>query len=342
MKITDIILYEAPVQRISKQEAINRGMFGPVYHGTTEYNRTIIQQQGFKTAFVDDVSERNGYYNYDYYRPIHSLGLGIYFTPSKTVAKQYNQDSLRGIIEYYLDVPRLAEIGFTSLNTIRGWWYQNGFDLQHIKTPSGSAFERIKYQLLAGEQLRATQNMTKVLSSKYDAVYLRRNSYRRGVDSEQIVVFDPKKIYQIDKNMSSGWDVGSKVIHNQNIIYSPELIKNRDIRVEKQPDGWTFITAPVYYMSDKPDLTNRFTIHKIPPPGMKGLIVKSPFGDFHDMIKYPPGEGRESVEQDRIRSTINQRFWNQAKGGISVKWQKGGIMHNYIQAELDPINPEKD
>lgn len=328
MKIADIIT-EAPVRTISKQEAVDGHMFGPVYHGTSEENRHTIDQQGFKVFGQDEeVTSRHGFLGkfhtgYPGIPPVHLLGYGIYFTPSKTVAKMYNQDSARGLVEYYLDVPRLETIGFQSTNTMWRWWLQNGYNFNPALLSRRDDPDN-RYEgnyLLMQEQIRATKNLTQTLAAKYDAVYLKRNAFRRGIDSEQIVVFDPNRIYRIDKNKSSGWDIGATVTHNQIVHYSPELMQQRNLMVEPQPTGWTFITRPA--MDNNPN-SPRIPLLKIPPPGMKGVIVE-----------------KREAPRDYLPTIVDRRYLNQAQHWIAVKWQKGGVLHNYIEAELDPIRPKE-
>jgi hypothetical protein len=319
MKITEL-LSEGPTRAISKQQAIDAKMFGPVYHGTTDENRKSIDQEGFKIFGIDDIGNRNGFGNGGVFSnggpsPVHLLGYGVYFTPSATVAKQYNQDSRKGIVEYYLDVPRLCEIGFTSINTMRKWWYENGFDFDNtLYARRDETYNKYAIgHIIDQEQIRATHHMTEVLKSKYDGVYLKRNSFRRGVDDTQVVVFDPNRIYRIDKKMSAGWDTGSVVTHNQRIHYSEEHMKEYGITAVKQPDGWTHVGR--YASPDR-----WVPLIKIPPPGMKGVVVE-----------------KREAPRNYTSSSINHRYLNQAQHWIAVKWQKGGVQHNYIEAELDPV-----
>ena len=327
MKIAEITLTEAPVKTISKQAAIDQGFYGPLYHGTTDENRATIAQQGFKVSNVDDnVGNRNGFLGkfdagYPGIPPVHLLGYGVYLTTVKAVVKQYNQNSMRGIVEYYIDAPRMGEVGFQSPNTIWKWWVQHGYDFD----PKIAALKDDPANRYAGnakvmqEQIRATQHMTQTLASEYDAVHLRAAKYGRSIDAEQVVVFDPNRIYQIDAKLASGWDIGSVVTHNQRIHYSPEFMKEHDLKIEKLPNGWTAVTR------GWPDRPDRTALIQIPPPNMTGTIVSK----------------HEIPEQYRARGGIDPRLANQSNYWIGVKWKRGGVINNYIEGELDPAKPVK-
>ena len=87
---------------ISYQEAIDKKLFGPVYHGTTQDRWDKIHDSGFKvfigqspTYIEGDI--RHGYGNNLYHNtgklpPIHHLGYGIYFTKNKTTANRSQND----------------------------------------------------------------------------------------------------------------------------------------------------------------------------------------------------------------------------------------------------------
>ena len=193
------------LNKISLQTAIDKHMFGPVYHGTTTENREKIEREGFKIFMGADRGEniRHGYpgeraYAHDVPPPIHHLGYGIYFTTVKEIAKRFNVDTTKGLKTYYLDVPKLETINFASPNRMMEWWIKNGYDPELAKN---------------GQQGRidATKKMTEILMKKYDAVWFKGKTMYRVLDGDQIVVFDTNKIYQIDSTLAKELEIGSKV-----------------------------------------------------------------------------------------------------------------------------------
>jgi hypothetical protein len=191
----------AAVKKISKQEAIDRKMFGPVYHGTSR-DRGRIHEEGFKVYVGDSGSSdlSHGYPNQPYQpggrhpAPVHHLGYGIYFTTVKAIAKKFQGDG-KGMAEYYLDVPRLETINFGSPNTMMKWWVSQGYDLE----------------MSLKDRVKATEKLTDTLKSKWDAVWFKGQGIRKLLDGDQIVVFDPANIYLIDPTLSKAGEVGSKI-----------------------------------------------------------------------------------------------------------------------------------
>ena len=199
---------ESPIPKVSQQQAEDKHMFGPVWHGTTADKKEKIEQEGFK-VFVGgdrqgDVS--HGYDNTNYYGnippPIHHLGYGIYFTTSKAIAKQYAKGSAKGLKTYYLDVPKLETINFAAPRTMMKWWIDNGYNYNEM-------LEKYKFEDVA--RIEATKNLTNQLKSKYDAVWFKGKGLHRLLDGDQICVFDTKNIYQLDTNLTQPWEPGCKV-----------------------------------------------------------------------------------------------------------------------------------
>jgi hypothetical protein len=190
------------LKTISKQKAINNGFFGPVYHGTTQYNWDNIFKEGFKIEYD---YPRNTYndveYALGYNPPLHHLGFGVYFTKIKAIAKNFNCGSEKNLNEFYLDINNVCEIKYRSKKNMMKWWLENHFD------PSLN-------------RVAATKKMTNYLKSKYDAVWFKdKIFYGPSLDGDQIVVFDPKKIYMVDKNLAGKKEIGSKVTAIDDIIY---------------------------------------------------------------------------------------------------------------------------
>jgi hypothetical protein len=197
------------VPKISPQEAKDKGLFGPVYHGTSEDNRSKIEQDGFKVHIGDARTEgiSHGYEMSDYQggipAPIHHLGFGVYLTTVKAIGKKFNNDSVKGLKVYYLDVPKKEEINFGATKTMMKWWQENGYDMK----PVGSFTD----PKLAKDRLKATVNLTNHLKSKYDAVWFKGKGIHTLLDGDQIVVFDPKRIYEVDPKLAKSGEIGGKV-----------------------------------------------------------------------------------------------------------------------------------
>ena len=193
----------ANLKKISQQDAIDKKMFGPTFHGTTTDLSQKINEEGFKVfegeAQTGDI--RHGYEDTQYGStgipaPVHHLGYGVYLTTVKDIAKQYNQGSGKGLNPYYIDAPRLETINFGSPNTMMKWWIKNGYDPELAKK----------------DRVAATKKMTETLKSKYDAVYFKGKGIHRLLDGDQIVVFDPNRIHVIDSTLTKPGEIGAKVI----------------------------------------------------------------------------------------------------------------------------------
>ena len=213
MQVRDF-LYEG-VKSISKQQALDRGYFGPVYHGTSAENRERIAAQGFKitrgATGSDGVS--NGYQmgiyvggQTGYPPPIHHLGYGVYFTTAKSIAKQFNNDSVSGLVEYYLNVPNLEEINFGSPNTMMQWWVANGYTM-----PDNWAQMPAMQAQKAWEQ--GTAKLTRTLKSQFDAVWYKGKGLYKLLDGDQVCIYRTSGIFVIDPKKSKPMDVGSKVTY---------------------------------------------------------------------------------------------------------------------------------
>lgn len=198
------------VKKISPQEAKDRKMFGPVYHGTTETARQAIKDEGFKVFIGTERSGdvRQGYEASSYAdskpAPIHHLGFGVYFTTVKAIAKHFAGGTEKGLKTYYLDVPRLETINFGSPGNMMKWWVKEGYDIPRI------------YPLKEGTnvpalRLEATKNLTNNLKSKYDAVWFKGKGIKRLLDGDQVCVFDPSRIYELDTKLAKEGEIGSKV-----------------------------------------------------------------------------------------------------------------------------------
>jgi len=187
---------------ISLQEAKDRKLFGPVYHGTTAENWAKIDAEGFKFTEGEEGSEgmSNGYTGTSPYAqgvpaPVHHLGYGVYFTTSPTIAKMFNGGTTKGLRTYFLDVPRLETINFAAPNTMMKWWVKMGYNPDVAKR----------------DRVVATKLLTDNLKSQFDAVWFKGKTIRKVLDGDQVCVYDPSRVYEIDKKMSKPGELGSKV-----------------------------------------------------------------------------------------------------------------------------------
>ena len=217
------LLTEAAVPKISLQAAKDNKLFGPVYHGTSQEARDKIAMDGFIIPIGHERSGdiSNGYETSDYSggipSPIHHIGFGVYLTTVLSIAKRYSGGTVRGMPIYFLNAPRMETINWGSQNTMMKWWIKNGYD--YNVTPEtqfgGSRTEwggtKNTLPAIREERLRATIHMTDELKSKYDAVWYKGKGMFKLLDGDQVVVFDPSIIYQIDPKLSKGIEIGAKV-----------------------------------------------------------------------------------------------------------------------------------
>lgn len=199
MQNIDLILED--LERISKQAASDRHLFGPVYHGTTPSGREAILKSGFK-IFVGPGREgpvRHGFDPQATYEgvpvPVHFLGYGIYFTTVKAIAKYFDDGARTLKYEFYIDAPNMEVINFASPRKMRDWWLENGYDPELAKK----------------DRVEATKKMTEVLEKKYDAVWFKGKGLRSLLDGDQVCVYDTSRIYLADPSLSVGTEIGAKV-----------------------------------------------------------------------------------------------------------------------------------
>jgi len=208
-------------KKISRQEA--KKMVGPVYHGSTETNRQLIKYQGFQ-FFKEPPRQGNvrhgfelkgNYPETDAPPPIHFLGYGVYFSISKGQAAKYNvkkdnfgSGSKTGLIPYYINAPRLEELNLASPKKMMAWWKENGYNMPPI--------EHLQNQMLSKEEIeelwiKETDNLTKTLSSKWDAVHFIGKGFGSLLDGNQICVYNPENICVIDEKSEPELDAGNGV-----------------------------------------------------------------------------------------------------------------------------------
>lgn len=230
---------------ISLQQARDKKLFGPVYHGSSQENLEKIGREGFKifhgTRGDENISHgypANSTYAMGFPPPVHHLGYGIYFTTVKAIAKQFNQNTTKGIREFFLNTPRILEINFQSPEKMMKWWVANGYDGELAKT---------------GEQgrIQATKKLTDYLSSKYDAVWFKGKGFmKRNLDGDQIVVFDTNNIFTVNPELSAPMEIGARV-------------KRKTAKYE------TIITYDTETGKSEREQTNKIQI----PAGVSGIIM---------------------------------------------------------------------
>lgn len=186
---------------ISTQDAVARGLFGPVYHGSSPENLEKIKKTGFNVSHdstgspgVSHGYPQDKYLGTAYPPPTHHLGFGTYFTTVRAIGKKFNNDSVRGLVQYYLDVPRLETINFAATTTMMKWWQANGYNIAD-----------------GVGQHEATENLTNELSSKYDAVWFKGRTMYKTLDGDQVCVYDPSRIYILDDSGVGGYELGARV-----------------------------------------------------------------------------------------------------------------------------------
>lgn len=202
------LLFEGATPTISPQEAKDKGMFGPVYHGTSQSSRGEIEKNGFK-IIVGNARQgetQNGLLGVEY--PIHWLGFGVYFTTVKNIAKKFAYGSAAGMKTYYLDTDKILTINWGSPNTMMKWWKEVGW--VPPKDESG--------------RIEATKKMTTNLASKYDAVWYKGKGLHGLLDGDQICVYNLSVIKELDAKASSSGEVGSKVVSTEDLTSGGKTI----------------------------------------------------------------------------------------------------------------------
>ena len=287
------------VQQISYQEAKARNLFGPVYHGTSEDKRDLIASQGFKiftgshrTGDVSHGYEMKGYGSSSVPPPVHHLGYGIYFTTNKSIAKDYNFGTAKGLKQYYLDVPRLETINFGSTNTMMKWWFANGYDMDA--------------SMDEGKRIQATVNLTNELKTKFDAVYYKGKGLYRLLDGDQICVFDPSRIYELNTELAGEGEIspGDRfVVSGTSVVVTVKALQ----RNERSTGG--------YYLS---------VSYKDPQNELKKVygntIWKNAIGYHPDLLERIKQNYKVDDDQKAIDIYVDNRINNSIKINFPSEW----------------------
>jgi len=234
-------------KKVSRAEA--RNMFGPVFHGTTEMNRQLIKNQGFQ-FFKTPPRQGNVSHGFKLQAwqegappPIHFLGYGVYFSVSKTQASLYNRrkdgraGSTVGLTPYYINAPRLKEMNLASPRKMMDWWRENGYDM-----PSLESLHNLQPSEINQMWIEATDSMTKVLRSQWDAVHFVGKGFGTLLDGNQICVYNPENICVIDETSEPELDAGNGVFIKIGDRIQVKGTKATGIitsmRVEERDDLW--------------------------------------------------------------------------------------------------------
>jgi len=210
--------------KVSLQEAQDRKLFGPVWHGAPQDRLEKIKTEGFKVFDVGTKEEgkSHGYPEGPYHdgipAPVDHLGYGVYFTTSQAIAKHFAGGTGRGLKTYYLDVPRLETINFGAPRTMMKWWVDNGYDPELAKT----------------DRVGATKKLTQQLKSQWDAVWFKGKGLRRLLDGDQVCVYDTSRIYELDPKASKTGEAGAKVRRKADGVVGT-ILKREPIKEEYRP-----------------------------------------------------------------------------------------------------------
>jgi hypothetical protein len=224
--------------------------------------------------------------------PVHHLGYGIYFTTNKSIAKDYNFGTAKGLKQYYLDVPRLETINFGSTNTMMKWWFANGYDMDA--------------SMDEGKRIQATVNLTNELKSKFDAVYYKGKGLYRLLDGDQICVFDPSRIYELNTELAGEGEIspGDRfVVSGTSVVVTVKALQ----RNERSTGG--------YYLS---------VSYKDPQNELKKVygntIWKNAIGYHPDLLERIKQNYKVDDDQKAIDIYVDNRINNSIKINFPSEW----------------------
>lgn len=300
------VIYESEhspgLKKISLQEAIDRNMFGPVYHGTTQDSMSLIKSDGFKIIKTEKEGKKHGYSDDEYYAgtpaPIHHLGFGVYFTTVKAIAKRISGDSPKNLHVFYIDVSSgkgMETINFGSQKNMMNWWIKNGY------SPA----------LARSDRYRATEIMTDTIKESWDAVWFKgKGGFYKLLDGDQLCVYDTSKIYMIDESLSDGkLEIGSRIRRKSDgaigIVY--EIVKRtgaeRSVYNDLSDEEWEDRKQRLYNFFGKEVADKKLAEQK--EFFKKAAIVKD-------------------IEGDNFQT-------------YRIKWNKGGKkLKEYFSIEIEP------
>lgn len=311
--------------KVSPIEVKKRGLFGPIYHGTTEQGREAINQMGFKpfvgAARTGEVV--NGFELTNWWLgippPIHMLGFGVYFTTIKSIAKKFNQGTTKGLKSYYIDAPRFEKINFGVNKTMMEWWQKNGYDMKPIRWSSGTvgSYQGIKIlgdtpegevQAIEKERVKATINLTNTLKSKYDAVWYKGKSMKTLLDGDQVCVYDISNIYELDNESWEGYHIGGGIYVKTGDRFlirgtkATAVIKNlRKIGSNHSRDIWDIATGKdSNYMLEIGEKKNWDSVIEVYKDKLKELLKK-----HHAEFLKERASNNSMSEEENLESLVN-------------------------------------
>lgn len=301
------------IRKLSPQKIADAGYHGPIFHGSPQLPQ--ILEEGFKIQIPTGTKRQMGIhiltgcahgYQFEEYDqgtppPIHHLGLGVYLTNSKAVAKEfsYKAPGYTNPPRFFLNSKRILQINFGSPKRMMKWWKDHGYN------PPKDILQSRDFNAW----LKATKNLTQTLRAQYDAVWFTNRGLYKLLDGAQICVFRPNLIVLEDPSKAKPFELGSEITHNQTTPLlekkPPENTPDRELKLKPHPnkEGWREII-----WEDR-----SYTLHQIPPPNLKGKIVH---------ITVPP-----KGAQFPTRYTIS--------------WKKGPTINNYLKEELQSVPKKK-
>jgi hypothetical protein len=180
----------------------------------------------------------------------------------------------------------MATINFGSPKNMMKWWLENGYDGEMAKKGEAG-------------RIMATKKMTEFLKSKYDAVWFKGKSAYRLLDGDQIVVFDPSRIYMIDNKLAQPMEIGSKVIRVAD-------------RTEYKYD---------YHIDTAGETT-------------KTPFVSTPKGTVGTIVKKTPTD--EMIASWKSFGQTSPHWAEGSKYVYGVKWTRGGTETNVLDKDIQP------
>jgi hypothetical protein len=339
------------VNKIDPEEAKRMKLIGPVYHGTSQTGREGIEDYGFKSfvgaARTGDVS--HGYELSDYWggipAPIHHCGFGIYFTNVKNIGKMYNQNTTKGLKPYYIHASRLETINFGSPKNMMKWWQANGYDMQPTQWNTGATgnFQGIPVVgkvpsndkvALEQQRVKATINLTNHLKAKFDAVWFKGKGIKRLLDGDQICVFDPNNIYELDMENYKGKDMGDGIFAKEGDRFvikgtkaTAVITSMRELTKEMRDIPWDHIVGKSNYYLTINNVKGWDQVGQVYKDSLKKAILQYQSDFLKERLATIRGRGEEITPEQDLEYVVNyylrQDTYNFPSALVGKVLQKG-------------------